>query len=172
MRRKKALPCNRRQLLNVGVMELEIHDLTTTIGTIQARNSIRQLPQVGPGGMRNEILHCFKAPPQKTFVKCSERGSITLNGETYRHQGSKLTPIITGKTCTYHPMGFHEKNATFMIFWLKYICCAVDQSCPTLWDPMDCSPPGFPICHCLSGFPQTHAHWISDATQPSYPLWV
>ena len=28
-------------------------------------------------------------------------------------------------------------------------CCSVAQSCPTLWDPMDCSMPGFPVLHCL-----------------------
>ena len=24
-------------------------------------------------------------------------------------------------------------------------CCSVSKSCPTLWDPMDCSMPGFPV---------------------------
>jgi len=28
-------------------------------------------------------------------------------------------------------------------------CCSVAQSCPILWDPMDCSTPGFPIHHHL-----------------------
>ena len=28
-------------------------------------------------------------------------------------------------------------------------CCSVAQSCPTLWDPMDCSIPGFPVHHQL-----------------------
>ena len=27
-------------------------------------------------------------------------------------------------------------------FFLFCCCCLVAQSCPTLWDPMDCSPPG------------------------------
>ena len=26
-------------------------------------------------------------------------------------------------------------------------CCSVIQSCPTLWDPMYCSTPGFPVHH-------------------------
>ena len=25
-------------------------------------------------------------------------------------------------------------------------CCLVTKSCPTLCDPMDCSPPGSPVC--------------------------
>ena len=47
-------------------------------------------------------------------------------------------------------------------------CCSVAQSCPTLWDPMDCSTPGLPVHHQLPGFTQTHVHWVSDAIQPSH----
>ena len=28
-------------------------------------------------------------------------------------------------------------------------CCSVAKSCPTLWDPMDCSTPGYPVLHYL-----------------------
>ena len=42
--------------------------------------------------------------------------------------------------------------------------------CPTLCNPMDCSTPGFPVCHQLSEFMQTHVHWIGDAIQPCHPL--
>ena len=45
----------------------------------------------------------------------------------------------------------------------------VSQSCPTLWDPMDCSMPGLPVHHQLPEFTQTHVHWIGDAIQPSHP---
>ena len=37
----------------------------------------------------------------------------------------------------------------------------VAQSCPTLWGPMDCSTPGFPVLHHLPEFAQTHVHWVS-----------
>ena len=33
----------------------------------------------------------------------------------------------------------------------------------TLWDPMDCSTPGFPCLHCLLEFAQIHVYWV----QPS-----
>ena len=46
---------------------------------------------------------------------------------------------------------------------------SVTQSCLTLWDPMDCSTPGFPV-HQLLELTQTHVHWVSDAIQPSHPL--
>ena len=35
---------------------------------------------------------------------------------------------------------------------------------------MDCSTPGPPVHHQLPEFTQTHAHWVSDAIQPSHPL--
>ena len=35
---------------------------------------------------------------------------------------------------------------------------------------MDCSMPGFPVRHHLSGLAQIHVHWIDDGIQPSHPL--
>ena len=45
---------------------------------------------------------------------------------------------------------------------------SVAQSCPTLWDPMDCSMPGLPVHHQLPESTQTHVHWVSDTIQPSH----
>ena len=42
--------------------------------------------------------------------------------------------------------------------------------CSTLHHCQDCSMPGFPVLHHLLEFAQTHAHWVSDAIQLSYPL--
>jgi len=47
---------------------------------------------------------------------------------------------------------------------------SVAQSCPTLYDPMDCSTPGLPVHHQLPEFSQTHIHRVGDAIQPSHPL--
>ena len=47
---------------------------------------------------------------------------------------------------------------------------SVDQSCPTLCDPMNRSTPGLPVHHHLPEFTQTHVHWVRDAIQPSYLL--
>ena len=49
-------------------------------------------------------------------------------------------------------------------------CWSAAQSCLTLWNPKDCSMPGFPVLHHLLEFAQTHIHWISDVIQPSSPL--
>ena len=46
---------------------------------------------------------------------------------------------------------------------------SVAQSCPTLCDPMNRSMPGLPVHHQLLEFTQIHAHWVSDAIQPSHP---
>ena len=47
---------------------------------------------------------------------------------------------------------------------------SVTQSCPTLYDSMNCSTPGLPVHHQLQEFTQTHVYWVGDAIQPSHPL--
>ena len=47
---------------------------------------------------------------------------------------------------------------------------SVAQSCPTLCDPMNHSTPGLSVHHQLPEFTQTHAHQVSDPTQPTHPL--
>ena len=49
---------------------------------------------------------------------------------------SYLFNIIKGK------MDTQSSCKTFPIFHVSYGLCSVTQSCPTLCDPMDCSPPG------------------------------
>ena len=49
-------------------------------------------------------------------------------------------------------------------------CCSVAQSCLTLYTPVVCSTPGFPVLHHLLELAQTHVPWGSDAIQPSHPL--
>ena len=47
---------------------------------------------------------------------------------------------------------------------------SVTQSCPTLYDPVDYTLPGFSVHHQLLELAQTHVHQVSDAIQPSHPL--
>ena len=49
-------------------------------------------------------------------------------------------------------------------------CCLVAQSGPTLYNPVECRTPGFPVPHHLPQFAQIHVHWIGDSIQPSRPL--
>ena len=43
------------------------------------------------------------------------------------------------------------------------------QLCPPLWEPVDCSTPGFPVLHHLPELAHTDVHWVSDI-QLSHPL--
>ena len=45
--------------------------------------------------------------------------------------------------------------------------CSVGESHPTLYDPIDCSTPGFPVLHYLLEFAQIHVHWVNDAIYAS-----
>ena len=38
------------------------------------------------------------------------------------------------------------------------LLCSVTQLCSALFDPMDCSTPGFPVLHRLPKLAQIHAH--------------
>ena len=58
-----------------------------------------------------------------------------------------------------------DLNPVFALFF-----SSVAQSCPTLWDPMNCSMPGLPVHHQFPEFTQTHVHQVRDAIQPSHPL--
>ena len=50
---------------------------------------------------------------------------------------------------------------------IPFLCCSVTKSIPILINPMDCS---IPVLHCLLEFAQIQIHWVSDASQPSHPL--
>ena len=53
--------------------------------------------------------------------------------------------------------------------WL--LCCfSVTQLYLNLFNPMDCSMPGYSVLHYLLEFAQNLIRWISDAIQPSHPL--
>ena len=71
---------------------------------------------------------------------------------------------------------FHFFHQCLIVFCIQVfglfvvVCYSVAKLCPTLWDPMNWSTPGFPVLHYLPEFAQTHVHWVSDAIQSSHPL--
>ena len=70
------------------------------------------------------------------------------------------------------PSNEYSGLISFRIDWLDLLAVqfsSVAQSCPTLYDPMDSSMPGFPIHHQLLELAQTHVLWVGDAIQPSHP---
>ena len=91
-----------------------------------------------------------------------EQFAISFSRESYWPKGWTHNSCI-GKQIPYHwaTQGHLYGTVQFSL---------VPQSCPTLFDPMDCSTPGLPV-HCqLPEFTQTHVHWVGDAMQPSHPL--
>ena len=67
---------------------------------------------------------------------------------------------------TFHPDFVIEKQIHFQG---TQSVNSVAQSCPTLWDLLNCSRPGFPVHHQLPKLVQAHVH-VDDAIQPSHPL--
>ena len=62
------------------------------------------------------------------------------------------------------------KSLAFL--WIFLFCfelspqfSSVAQLCPTLYDPMDCSSPGFPVHHQLLELAQTRVHRVGDTMQ-------
>ena len=48
--------------------------------------------------------------------------------------------------------------------FILHCCCSVAQSCPALYDPMECNTPGFPVLHHLLELTQIHVHQVGDAS--------
>ena len=102
-----------------------------------------------------------------------------------------LIDLILSVACTENIVSFFQKGVHF---WLYCVCvCLVTQSCLTLCDPMDCSPPGTSVhgdspgknawlsCHALlqqifptqglnPGLP--HCRWILDHLSHQGSPWI
>ena len=81
-----------------------------------------------------------------------------------------LNHRTTRKSLVYVTFSNSSDILNFSLLSLLLYCCSVGKLCPTLWDLMDCSIPGFPVLHYPSESAETHVHWVGDAIQPSHPL--
>ena len=69
-----------------------------------------------------------------------------------------------------------RRNSRSLFTWDPIYLCdsvqfsSVDQLCPTLCNPMDCSTPGLSLYHQLLESAKTHVYQVGDAFQPSQPL--
>ena len=75
---------------------------------------------------------------------------------------------IVRKSCILPSIITHLKQSEIIILQIQF--SSVAPSCPTPYDPMNCSRPGLPVHQQLPEFTQTHVHWVGDAIQPSHPL--
>ena len=86
---------------------------------------------------------------------------------------SRVWLCVTPETAAHqvpHPWDSPGKNTAVGCHFLLQCMTVkseseVDQSCPTLRDPMDCSTPGFPVLHYFPEFAQIHLHWVNDGIQ-------
>ena len=129
---------------------------------------------------------------EQTLEDGDEQGSLVRyspRGWKVRHDwATELTePLVRGsdstRICSKH---FAHSNNSILENKMNQMATAatttpvksvhfssVAQSCLTLWDPMDCSAPGFLIFHQFPEVTQTHVHgdgWVGDVIQPSHPL--
>jgi len=111
-----------------------------------------------------EVLNMEKAPQ----VLCCTCVSFWLTFETVSH--ITFCPLHTfPATCPGARHGVTDEYKQWSVL-LSVQFNSVAQSCPTLWDPINCSTPGLPVHHQLLEFTQTHVHQVGDAIQPSLPL--
>ena len=90
---------------------------------------------------------------------------------------TNLDSILKSRDITF-PTNVHLVKATvFPVVMYGCESCTIKkaaakslQSCPTLYDPINCSTPGFPVHHQLPELAQTHVHRVGDAIQSSHPL--
>ena len=87
---------------------------------------------------------------------------------------SRLWACLASLSSRYCPHAsaptFVVRKVLFICFPLCFCCCSVTRSCPTLFNPIDCSTPGFLVPYHVPESAEVHVLWISDAIQPSHPL--
>ena len=71
-------------------------------------------------------------------------------------------------TPVFLPGKSHGKRS--LVVYIPVHFSLVTQPCPTLYNPIDCSTPGFPVHRQLPERAQTHVHQVNDAIQPSHSL--
>ena len=99
----------------------------------------------------------------------AEVGCHALLQEIFPMQGSN-PDLPHCKWTLYH---LSHQGSPWILEWVRFSSVqfnSATQSCPTLYDLMDCSMPGFQVHHQLPELTQTHVHRVGDAIQPSHPL--
>ena len=85
---------------------------------------------------------------------------LLLSFSDSHHVYIGILDTVSSKFCCFFFFSFLFSG--WIISFVQF--SSIAQSCPTLWDPTDCSTPGFPVHHQLPvhhqhELTQTHAHW-------------
>ena len=128
-----------------------------------------------PGGTSVKI--CL---PMSRMQKTEERRVQSLGQKDPREEEMAMHSSILGWKIPWseepgwlHSWSRKEEDTTEQLSThtcVSVLLCSVAQSCLTLWNPTDCSTPGFPVLHHLLEPAQTHVHWVNNAIQPPNPL--
>ena len=106
-------------------------------------------------------------PPTRTPVSHLRSERPGFGEEVTPHLLNLLCPH---QRCIYHTLKLNKTQVPVQA--RRRPCCySGTKSCLTLCDLMDFTMPGFPVLHPLPEFAQTPVHGVSDAIQPSHPLW-
>ena len=96
---------------------------------------------------------------------CHGKTLETKLNKSGKREHSCLVPDLRGNAFSFSPL-----RMMFAIGLSSVEISSVTQLCLILWNPKDCSTPGFPVHHQLPELTQTHVHWIGVSIQPSHPL--
>ena len=159
----------KRQRLNLGKSYASMFQLTETWQCSQQLLKVTE-----QGGAR------LSASPTPSCLQDGHDGfgapEVTLDHELPwegKPQSRWRNRKNLGRWATYRSLGmtisgFHSRHHLSPC----YLVAAVVQllSRVQLFNPMDCSTPGFSVLHRLWDFVQTHVHCVGDAILPSHPL--
>ena len=106
------------------------------------------------GGHGNPLQYSCLENPMKRGAWCAT---------VRRVWQSRRWPKWLSRHTHTHKLPFVESQSSFVVV-------VQSLSRPTVRNPMDCSPPGSSVLHCLPEFAQVHVCWVGDAIQPSHPL--
>ena len=120
-------------------------------------------------GLKPGLPHCR----QTLYQLCHKGSPRILEWVTYLFPSGSSRPrnrtrvsCIAGGFFT----SWASREACVCMCVYTYQFSSVVQLCLTLFNSMDCSMPGFPVHHQHPEPVQTHAHWVSNANQPSHTL--
>ena len=112
-------------------------------------------------GNSSARISAFAKVPSALILQRRPGVTYKCNGLCYRRGTSNIVNWIISQWAI-------NLISAQVFVWIQF--SSVTQQCPTVWDPTDCSMPGFPVHHQHPEPTQTHVHWIGDAIQPPHPL--